>query len=264
MSLTNKAPKDFYKDLTYIENNNNGFDNNIDNLRSGNGNLSSLYLSNNNLKVKPSTDNTTLVNIVDVDGNSLFTVDSTNDSVKSGITQTHVNTNYAYFANSSVGTAQFPANTHHAILFGGSDRSNYLSRQRITLGTGTDPDTSYTVTTAAAELVGRFWYITDKIVIDKACFWVGASTDTGDTVRCHLMSYDIDVSNGATGGDLSNGVVVASSSDIVNEGQEQSYFNNMTIDSSSVTANKALLFTFRQDSTNADYSIAATIKYHVV
>jgi len=262
MSLINKTIASTFKDLLYINNSNNGFDSNIDQIRTGNGNGSSLFLSTNNFKVQPTADSTTNSVIYDKDGNILFQVDSTNDSVKA--LGNHVNTNYAYFANSSIGTAQLTANEHFAILFGGSYRSNYASSNRISLGTSTNPASTYENTATADEIVGRFWFVPDNIVIDKVSVWVGASSSSGDTLRFHLMAYDIVTASGSTGGNLSNGVVLADGADISNDGNEQAYFQDMTIQSSSVTANQAVIFTFLQTGTNSDYTVSATIKYHCV
>ena len=99
MSLTNKTISSTYKDVVSIDNSNAGFDANIDQIRSGNGNGSALYLSTNNLKVQPSADSTTNSVIYDKDGNILFQVDSTNDAVKA--LGNHVNTQYAYFGINS-------------------------------------------------------------------------------------------------------------------------------------------------------------------
>ena len=261
MSLTDKAPKNFYKDLCYIENSNNGFDANIDKIRSGNGTQSALGISTNNVKIQPSSDNTTVLNVVDLDGNSLFVVDSTNDTVKAGVGQNHVNTQYANFGDNFVYTASFLANNHYPIGFDSQQRST-PSGDIVSLGTGTNPDTSATISDNAHEYIGRFWYVPDDIVIDSAYFWVAADAASGDTIRCHLMSYDIVTATGATGGDLSNGVVLADGADISSDGYEQAYYQQMTIQSSSVSAGKAIFFTFRQDGTNSDYSISATIKYH--
>ena len=259
MSLTDKAPKNFYKDICYIENSNAGFDTNVDKIRSGDGTQAALGLSTNNVKIQPASDNTSLLNIVDVDGNSLFTVDSTNDAVKSGINQNHVNTQYAYFGMDNVGTTGFSADNHYAINF----MTGYSFTPFFSLGTATDPLTSYTTSLNAHILAHTVWYVADNIVIDSVSFWVGADAINGDTLRCHLMSYDIVTTAGATSGDLSNGVVIADGADIVNAGYEQAYYQSMTVQSSSISAGKALFFTFRQDGTNSDYSISATIKYHL-
>ena len=76
--------------------------------------------------------------------------------------------------------------------------------------------------------------------------------------------YDIDTSNGTTGGDLSNGVEnCVSPSTITNSGYEQAYYQQMTISQANVNAGKVVLFTFRSDSVNSDYTVNATIKYHL-
>ena len=103
----------------------------------------------------------------------------------------------------------------------------------------------------------------DNITIDRVVWWSGADASSGDTTRCHLMSYDVDRNNTSASGDLSNGVVLADGSDITNAGYEQSYYQQMTIQSADVSAGKIVLFTFRSDSVNSDFSINATIKYHI-
>ena len=258
MSITNKEISTTYKDWLIIDNSNAGFDTNIDQVKSGNGNGSSLYLSTNNLKVQPTADSTTNSVIYDKDGNILFQVDSTNDAVKA--LGNHVNSQYAKFSTTNRGATSYSANTHYAVDYIGnySNTTDY-----VTLGTSTNPDTSLTVATTAHLLIPKMWYVPDAITIDAVSFWVGGDAASGDTVRCHLMAYDIVTTAGATGGDLSNGVVVADGADISNDGYEQAYYQAMTIQSASVSAGKALFFTFRQDGTNSDYSISSTIKYHL-
>ena len=151
------------------------------------------------------------------------------------------------------------ANTHYALCVGeiGYDGSY------ITLGTGTNPDTSKTISILAPNLVGKFWYVMDNITIDRVIWFSGADEATGDTTRAHLMSYDIDTGNGSTGGDISNGTVLADGADITNAGKEQTYYQQMTIQSADVDAGKAIFFAFRMDSVNSDYTVRATIKYHL-
>lgn len=258
MSLTNKTLASTYKDILNIDNSNNGFDSNLDQIRSGNGNGSSLYLSDSNVKVQPDSDSTTTKVIYDKDGNALFTVDSTNDMVKVGINQIHANTQYAYFSINSTDSSGFGTVDHITIPFG-SD--GYQSATRF--GTGTDPVTSFTISNNADDIVHSLWYVPDEIVVDAVHLWVGGDASTGDVIRFHLMSYDIDTSNTSTGGDLSNGVTVADGSDITTDGNEQAYYQSMTIQNSSVTAGKVIMFIFKQDGSNSDYSIRATVKYHI-
>ena len=50
---------------------------------------------------------------------------------------------------------------------------------------------------------------------------------------------------------------------VLQDSYEQAYYQQMTIQSADVTAGKVILFAFRADSVNSDYSINATIKYHI-
>ena len=257
-SFTGNSIKDVYKDILHTSNSNTGIGSTIKQITCGDGDTTALHLSDRNLKVQPSTDSTTNSVIYDASGNALLTVDSTNDLVKAGIGQHTVNTQYVNFGQNHSSTTML-ANTHYALCVGeiGYDGSY------ITLGTGTNPDTSKTISILAPNLVGKFWYVMDNITIDRVIWFSGADEATGDTTRAHLMSYDIDTGNGSTGGDISNGTVLADGADITNAGKEQTYYQQMTIQSADVDAGKAIFFAFRMDSVNSDYTVRATIKYHL-
>ena len=259
-SFTGKKIKDVYKDILHTSNSNTGISSTIKQITCGDGDTSALYLSNRNLKIQPSADSTTNTVIYDAGGNALLTVDSTNDLIKAGIGQHNVNTQYANFGIGSGDSvwAGAAANTHYAVPFNG-----YANQALVSIGTGTNPDTSLTISTTADDVTCCFWFIMDNITIDRVVWWSGGDAASGDTTRCHLMSYDIDKNNISTGGDLSSGVVLAYGSDITNAGYEQVYYQQMTIQSADVNAGKAILFAFRSDSVNSDFSINATIKYHL-
>ena len=260
MSLVNQIFSSRFKDLLAINNSNAGFDTNIDQITSGNGNGSSLYLSTNNLKIQPTADSTTNSVIYDKDGNILFQVDSTNDTVKA--LGNHINTQYAYFGVSSADGvwALMSSGTHTAVPF----NSNGLSGALVTLGTGTNPNSSLSISTSADDLVNCMMYADSAMSVDAVYVWMGSDTATADTAcRFHLMTYTIDSANGSTSGDLSSGVVVADGADINNAGFEQAYYQSMTIQSASVAAGQALLFAVRMDSVNSDISINVKIKYHL-
>ena len=260
MSLVNQLWGERFKDILIINNSNSGFDTNIDQIITGNGNGSSLYLSTNNLKIQPTADSTTNSVIYDKDGNILFQVDSTNDVVKA--LGNHVNTQYAFFG-ASTGDSTWrgmSSGTHTAVPFNSNRSSNGL----LTLGTGTDPDTSLSISTTADDLVNCMMYVDSAISVDAVYVWMGSDTATADTAcRFHLMSYTIGSDNSSTSGDLSSGVVVADGSDINNAGYEQAYYQSLTIQSASVAAGQALLFLVRMDSVNSDVSINCKIKYHL-
>ena len=261
MSLTNKTIASTYKDVVSIDNSNAGFDANIDQIRSGNGNGSALYLSTNNFKVQPTADSTTNSVIYDKDGNTLFQVDSTNDAVKA--LGNHVNTQYAHFGIVYGDASTYTANTHFAVPFAGVNGGvNYTND--VDFGTGTDPDDSFTTantdTQYASQIVPMMWRIPDNISIDSVTHIEGASGATGDTTRMHLKSFDF--TSGSTSC-LTNGTLLAHNSDVTNDGNEQAYLSTWTVDSASVSAGKVILCCFRSDSVNSDYSINVTVKYHL-
>ena len=249
--------KDVYKDILHTSNSNTGIGSTIKQITCGDGDTTALYLSDRNLKVQPSTDSTTNTVIYDASGNALLTVDSTNDLVKAGIGQHNVNTQYANFGYSYTETTM-SSGTHYAINY--SDTGYNVA---VAMGTGTEPATSLSISTSAHTTIHTYWYVMDDITVDRVIWWSGADNATGDTTRCHLMSYTVDSGNGSTSGDLSSGTVIADGGDIVNAGYEQAYYQQMTVQSANVDAGKVILFIFRPDSVNSDYSINATIKYHL-
>jgi hypothetical protein len=252
--IINKSLAQIYKDLFYIDNSNTGFTTSIKEIKDGAGNVSSLGLSTRHTRVTPNTDTTTTFQVTDKDGNALFTVDSTNDLVKAGINQAYSTTQYATFYSKALNV----------------DGSNHIAVSRtenptavLNLGTGTNPDTSLTISTNADDVLSCLWYVDSNIVLDSITCWVGAHASGNDTLRFHLMSYDIDNGNGVTGGDLSNGVVIADGADISSVGYEQAYYQALTISTASVVAGKALFLTLKGDSSNADYVVNCQIKYHL-
>ena len=257
MSFTSKSPKTTYKDLLYVDNSNNGVGTTAKKVLSGDGSTSSVKISDRHLQVTSNTNNTTAFEVHDRAGNTMFVVDTTNDLVKA--LGHNVNTQYAYFGHGETGSALFAANTHYAIPFG----TTIGTGGYFTIGTGTNPDTSYTISNTGAAVATCLWHIIDNITIDSVSVWNGSDAASGDTLRFHLMSYDIDSSNGTTSGDLSNGTVLADGADITSAGYEQSYYQSMIIQSANVNAGKVVLFLFRQDGTNGDYASNVTVKYHL-
>ena len=261
-SFTGNSLKDVYKDILQTDNSNSGLSTSIKQIKCGDGDGTSLYLSTQNAKIQPAADSTTNTVINDTDGNALVTVDSTNDLVKAGIGQHTVNTQYTHFGIGSGDSvwAGSAAGTHYAVPLKG------LQTQALVSGdTGTDPVTSFTIATTGDDMTACVWYVMDDITVDRIVWFSGGDASTGEATRAHLLYYTMDVANGSTSGNLSSGTVIGASSDITNAGYEQVYYNQMTLTSDvDVDAGKAIMFFFRADSTvNSDYTINATIKYHL-
>jgi len=260
-SMVNKPLQNVYKDILHTNNSNTGLSSTTRRILTGNGDKTAFQLSDRNVKIVPAATTTTTVEIYDTSGNSLLTVDSTNQIVKAGIGEHTVNTQYAHFGIGSGDSAWegISAGNHYPVPFNG-----YSVQVMPSFGTSADPATSYTIATEGDDFAGCFLYVMDNISIDAVHWWSGADTATGDVTRVHLCSFDIVTGVGSTSGDLSNGTVHASAgSDITNSGYEQTYYQDLSVSSADVNAGKAIMFFFRNDTNNSDYSINATIKYHL-
>ena len=259
-SFTGSSLKDVYKDILQTDNSNSGLSTSIKQIKCGDGDATSLYLSTQNAKIQPAADSTTNTVINDTDGNALVAVDSTNDLVKAGIGQHTVNTQYAYFGIGSADSvwAGGSADNHYAVPF-----NSIATQTLVGGGTATDPATSFTISDSGDDMVGVLWYIMDDITIDRVIWWAGGDAASGGVTRAHLMYYTIDSGGSATSGDLSSGAVSAYSADVTNNGYEQSHYNQMTISTADIDAGKAILFFFRADAVSSDFTINATVKYHL-
>ena len=268
-SFTGKAFANFYKNILGINQaSNTGVDATTRAVHDGAGNSSALSLSDDVLQVQPVNDDTTGAMLVKNSGGSnILAVDTTNSKVLAGASQVAVNTQYTHFGSDYGNTAGFTADTYHAINFHSADTiyTGYLTLGSSTSSSfnDTEPATSTTISTTGHVDIQKFWYVMDDITIDRVIWWQGADTATGDSTVAYLMGYTVDATAGSTGGDLSSGTKLASSSVITNAGYEQSYYNQMTIHSADVDAGKVILFAFASDTVNSDYTISVTIKFRI-
>ena len=257
MSLSGKTLKDTYIDLLQLDNSNSGTPTTVRNVKDGAGNSTALMVSDDQVRINPVNDDTTLALAVRATtGATVLGVDTTNQLVSaSGNT---INTQYAYFSVVITHFSSASANEHYAVPF--VNGNNAATTSYISLGTGTDPATSVDTNSVAYKLVPVMWYIPDNMTIDAVYSLEGADAATGDTTRMHLMSYDF--TSGATSC-LTNGTLLAHNSDVTNAGYEQPYLSTWTVDSSDVVAGKVILAAFRSDSNNSDYSLTIKVKYHL-
>ena len=280
-TFTGKTFASFYKNLFGInQSSNTGVDSTTRAVQDGAGNSTSISLSDDVLSVQPVNDDTTGTFVVkNKGGSNIFAIDTSGTGTGStskgrvlmGTSQVVANTQYTHFGVSyfdNTGAAAFSADTHYAIPFMRMNFgavAGYMAMGSSTSSSfnDTEPATSLTISASAMDIINTYWYVMDDITIDRVVWWQGADTATGDSTAAYLMGYTADASSTSTGGDLSSGVKLASSSTITNAGYEQAYYNQMTIHSADVDARKVILFTFAADTINSDYSINATVKYHI-
>ena len=267
-TFQNTTFSSFFKRIFQVsQTSNTGVDATTRNVQTGDGVNTSISISDDVLQVQPQNDNTvgTLL-CKQSGGNNILAVDTTNSKVLVGASQVAANTQYAYFGMDNTGSGSFSADTHYAVPF----NTSYAITATLSMGSSTsssfndtNPATSLTISSTAMDIVTTYWYVMDNITIDAVKWFHGADAATGEATAAHLMAYTIDTDNGSTGGDLSSGVVVADGANITNAGYEQIYYQSMTIQSADVDAGKVIMFIFASDTVNSDYSISATVKYHI-
>ena len=261
-SFTDKKLSEVYKDILHTDNSNTGISTTLKQIKCGDGDATSAYVSTRQMKVSPVSDTTETFTVTDSDSNNLFSVDSTNDLVKSGRGQHIANTQYAYFGIGADAQALLSANTHYGIPFFGM--VNKISMWDVDFGTGTDPDTSFTTANTSSQygsqLAGMLWYVPDDITIDAVYSIEGGDANATDTTRMHMYSYTYN--SGSTSA-LADGTLLAHNSDVTNEGNTKTYLSTWTVDSADVAGGKVICAFFRSDSVNSDYTTNITVKYHL-
>ena len=170
---------------------------------------------------------------------------------------------YAYFGANETISASFTNNIHYVLPFQPSP-SMSSAVMDIDIGTGTDPDTSFTTantdTQFSAQICNMIWYLPDNIYIDSVTSLQGSDTNTADTTRMHLMSYDYTANSTGT---LSNGAVIAYSADVEVE-NTKTQLTTWTVDTNSISSGKAIVATFRKDDDNGNHSMNIIVKYHLI
>jgi len=259
-TLTGKTLSSTYKSIIKVSDETNGISATARSVEDGEGTNSSILLSTKVLYVVPATDGVDTFVVSDKDANALMKVDSTNDVVKLGIGQHYANTGIKdWFV---VNAAAYPASadTWKALHLGGGGRTI----GSITMGTGSTPDTTLTISTTAHDVVGLFWYVPFNITIDSCHVWFASDAATGDVVKFSIMDYAINTANGALGGDLSSGVeTCVSPATITSAGYEQAYYQSLTVSSANVDAGRAIMAFVAQDGTNSDLSVQLQLVYHM-
>ena len=262
-TFTGKTFAAFYKRIWQISQTSNvGVDSTTRAVQTGDGANTSLSVSDDVLQVQPQTDDTTGTMIVkNKGGSNILTVDTDNGKVLAGASQVAVNTNYSYFSVSSTFGLGAVAGTHYAVPFGGG----MLTATNVTLGTGTNPSTSYDVSANdnADDLTMMLWYIPDNITVDQVYWFSGGSGASGDTINIHLLAFDIDKGVGAGKGDLSNGVVVAGGADKGSLGYGNIIYETIAPASADVDAGSVCIASFESAGTNCDYAGNIICKYHI-
>ena len=247
-----------YKDILQVDNSNNGVATSLKVVKDGLGNQSSLYISDDQVKVKPENDDTTtLFDVQDKDGNTKLVVDTSNDYVKA--LGHHVNTQIQQFV---LHDSDCTAGSHHAMVVGGGTQVTGSTFTEKIIGTGTDPATTLDVSgDTAYQWVQHFWYVPANITVDSVhLLFSNEDASGGAGINFHVMSYAMSTSGGSYG-DLSDGTVVADDSATTSVLQTEIRYKTLTVQSADVVSGRVIVCTMESTTTDDIYA-NLQLKYH--
>jgi len=256
MALTNKTIASTYGDMLQIDNSGSGRTASGTVVKDGLGQSTALTLGQNKLHVKPASDQTDAMVVETAGGTDLLTVDTTNSAVKVGTTQNYANTQIQRFMVTDIGTTD---GKHHSMFVD----SGWAGLTSLDFGTGTDPATTFTLSSSEANanaLVGSIWYIQSAITIDEVRVIGGG--EAADTVNFHLFSYTIATGTGSGAGDLSSGALLAHNGSTLTTGNDRVTSTTLTVDSANVAADKVVLAFIENVGATTDLTAQLIVKYH--
>ena len=260
-SLAGKSPANTYKSLLKVADETNGVTSSYSKIEDGEGTESSVSITNNKVRVQPtSADSTAVFDVKNESGSALLTVDSSNSVVKVGTSQVSATTQLLTF--SAFRLVPYGAGYHSFVPVHGMAEFGVNQAQEVQGGSGTDPNTSIDKTNQTDELVNMLFNVPFNMTIDAVKVFVSTDQDTDCTINVHLNSFDM-VADGTTNdGNLSNGTVLA-------DGQATSVDRNvlksidMTIQSSSVASGKVIACFVENETNTDDINIQVQVKYHI-
>ena len=259
-SLAGKSPKDTYKSLLKVADETNGVTSSYSAIEDGEGTTSSLSVTNNKLRVQPTSANSTSTFDVKTEsGGALLTVDTSNSVVKVGTSQVSATTQLLTFCGYRIVPSL--AGRHMFVPLGMAELGTGAATE-ISMGDGTNPDTSGDKGTSTHHLVYYTWNVPYNIVIDAVKVFASNDSDADCVYNYHLMSYDM-VNDGTTNdGNLTNGTVLA-------DGQATAVDRSvlkqtdLTIQSSSVASGKVIACCVENETNTNDINIQVQVKYHI-
>ena len=258
-SLAGKSPANTYKSLLKVADETNGVTTTPSVIEDGEGTATCLDVSANKFRVTPNSDNTEGFAVKKSAGNNIFTVDTSNDLIKVGTSQVSATTQLLTFCGYRIVPSL--AGRHMFVPLGMAELGTGAATE-ISMGDGTNPDTSGDKGTSTHHLVYYMWNVPYNIVIDAVKVFASNDSDADCVYNYHLMSYDMSSDGDTNDGNLTNGVVLA-------DGQATAVDRSvlkqtdLTIQSSSVASGKVIACCVENETNTNDINIQVQVKYHI-
>tara|TARA_R110000824_G_scaffold97398_6_gene232811 strand:- start:1583 stop:2368 length:786 start_codon:yes stop_codon:yes gene_type:complete len=258
-SLAGKSPANTYKSLLKVADETNGVSGTASQIEDGEGTSTCISVGDDNFKVKPQSDNTTTTfEVENASGSNLLTVDSSNSVVKVGTSQVSATTQLLTFNGYRIVPV---AGTHYFVPLGTTELAAGAATE-ISMGTGTDPDTSADKGTSTYHQTYYVWNVPFNITIDAVKVLASNDSDADCVYNYHLMSYTMVADGSTNDGNLSGGVVLADGqATAVDRSVIKS--TDLTIQSSSVTSGKVIACLVENETNTNDINIQVQVKYHI-
>lgn len=256
-SLSGKSPSVTYKSILKVTDETNGIGTSLLAIEDGLGQPTCISVSDDNFSVKPINDNTTTSLEVKTKGNNvILSVDTTNECVKTGVTQTYANTQILYF---SANTLTPVLGTHYFVPHTSNTFVNHLVETAN--GTGTDPETAYDGASNTDNLLQNLYISPANIIIDNVKAQLSVVGSSSTVLNVHLYSFDISNDADDNDGNLTGGTLLAHGQ---STGTKESVIRSVTLtmDSSPVATGKAIALFVENETNTQPIMIQSQILYH--
>ena len=258
-SFVGKTFNSYFKNLLGIDQSTNtGIDATTRAIQDGLGQDTALSLSSRGVRVDPDADTTTTFAVRDSAGNSIMTVDTSANVVRSGLSQLPPTLfkDMGLFDFSPTIGYHNPLISNNMML---SDSGADIIEDISMFGNGTDPEDELDLSADGTPMIAIacYWYLENDIILDSIRYM---TTAAGTSVHnFHLFAYDLD--NSTNHGDLSEGTLHAHVHSADSTGATVRT-GTMSIDSSVIYAGKVVVGFVESDATH-NISCTLNIKYHI-
>ena len=260
MSFTGKSPSETKNDILYVDADNNGAHASIAKVvKTGSGNATPVYIDQQELTVRPTTDATKTFSVENAAGTGKLQVDTTNNQIK--LFNIHAFTQYKEFGLYDFSPTQGYHNRMVCNNMMFSDSGDDIIADDSMFSNGTDPATTLDLSAngTASSLVACTWFVQSNITIDEVR--VVATCNSSHALNFHLYSYTLDTSSNH--GDLSSGTLLAHIGSSMSATNTTMKTDTLTIDSADVDANKVIYAFVENEGGTGDVTCQLVVKYHL-
>ena len=259
MSLKNKTLAGTYKDLLDLNNSNSGASQAGTQLKDGAGNSTVVTLGKDRILIKPNVaENIAAFQVQSLSGTTLFYVDTVNQEIRVGASQTRINTAQHIF---STHDEQPSAGYWYPLV---SSPTHGVAFNADNWGNSSEPASGLNITANSEQMIPIIYYTSSAIKV-TGCD-VMAQTESAATIDARLYKYTFVTGSGASSGNTGSGTKVAETGSSLTTGDDRISTSSMTLSgaagATSLAAGEVLIGFIKQDSTTHDISAQMIVKYH--